>query len=92
MSVVVCIHLKGKMPHRQESMGIVMTSGRLCYVMVSTLAWNARDADSILILGVIFPIFVTPSRTITTTELSQSTYKLLSPQILPRQSENVNAF
>ena len=41
--------------------GMVVTSGSLGGVMVSMLAWNVRDAISILALGTIFPIFITPT-------------------------------
>ena len=40
--VVVCTDLSGKEPHRLLGMGRVVTSGILCGVMLSTLAWNAR--------------------------------------------------
>ena len=36
-----------------------MISGSLGGKMISTLTWNARDVSSNLILGVIFPIFIT---------------------------------
>ena len=41
-------------------MGIVVTSGSLHGVMVSTLAQNARDVGSVPALGTIFPIFIKP--------------------------------
>ena len=37
----------------------VLASRSLCGVMVSTLAWNARDVGYIPALGVIFLIFIT---------------------------------
>ena len=38
----------------------MVTSGNLSDVMVSTLAWNARDVDSIPALSAIFLIFIPP--------------------------------
>ena len=61
-SVVVCTDLSGKKPHGQVGMGIVMTSGSLGCIMFSTLAQNARDVDSIPALGIVLPIFITPTR------------------------------
>ena len=43
-SAVVCTDLTGKELHGQVG---VVTSGSLYGVMVSTLAWNARDVGSI---------------------------------------------
>ena len=45
--------------HKQVGMGIVVKSGSLCGVMVSTLARNASDVGSIPALSTIFPIFIT---------------------------------
>ena len=47
-------------PYRQVGMGRVVTSGSLVGVMVSTLAWNARDVGYIPTLDAIFPILITP--------------------------------
>ena len=58
MSVVGCTDLSGKELHRQVGMGKMVTSVSLGGIMVSTLAWNARDVGSIL--GTVFPIFITP--------------------------------
>ena len=52
--------LSSKEPHRQVNVTKVMTSGRLCGVMVSTLAQNARDVGYIPTLGAILPNFITP--------------------------------
>ena len=41
--------------------GMVIASGSLSGVMVSTLDWNTRDVGSIANLGAIFPIFITPT-------------------------------
>ena len=41
-------------------MGPMMTSGSLGSVIVSTLAWDARNVGSILTPGTIFHIFITP--------------------------------
>ena len=38
----------------------MVISGSLGGVMVSTLAWNAIPVGSILALGAVFPIFITP--------------------------------
>ena len=55
----MCTDLSGKESHTQVGVDMVVTSGSLGGVMVSILAWNARDVDSILSLGAIFPIFTT---------------------------------
>ena len=60
MSVVVCTNLSGKKPHRQVDMDKVVASRSLGGVMVSTLAWDARDLGSIPALGAMLPIFITP--------------------------------
>ena len=52
-SVVGCINLSGKKLHREVGVGAVVASGSLGGVMVSTLAWNARDVGSIRPLGTI---------------------------------------
>ena len=44
----------------EHSVGTVVISGSLGVVMVSTLALNARNVDSILALDIIFPILITP--------------------------------
>ena len=54
MSVVGCTDPSGKELHRQVGMGIVVTSGSLHGVMVSTLTQSARDVGSIPTLGTIF--------------------------------------
>ena len=59
--VVVCTDLSGKQLHRQVGMGIVVTSGSLCDVMVCSLVWNARDVGSNPALRTIFPIFIIPA-------------------------------
>ena len=61
-SVVGCTDLSSKELHRQIGVGIVVTSGSLHGVMVSTLAQNAKDVGSILALGTIIPIFVSPTQ------------------------------
>ena len=38
-------------------MGMVVTSGSLWGVMISTLAWNVKDVGSIPALGTMFPNF-----------------------------------
>ena len=48
-------------------MFIVVTSGSLGGVIVSTLAQNARDEGLIPILGAIFPIFITPTTLVAVT-------------------------
>ena len=60
ITVVVCTDFSGKEPHGQAGVGMVLTSGSLGGVIVSTLARNARDVGSIPALGTIFPIFITP--------------------------------
>ena len=55
-----CLELHYCNSKLQVGVGIVVTSGSLGGVMVSTLVWNTRDVASILILGTIFPIFITP--------------------------------
>ena len=60
VSVVVCTDLSGKEPHRQVGVSMVVTSGSLGGVMVSTLDQNAKDVCSIPALGAIFLIFFTP--------------------------------
>ena len=42
-------------------MGIIVTSGTLGGVLVSTLAWSAIYVGSIPALGAMFPIFITPT-------------------------------
>ena len=37
----------GKEPHTQVGVGMRVTSGSLGGVMISTLAWNAKDESSI---------------------------------------------
>ena len=39
----------------------MVISGSLGGVLLSTLAWNARDVGSIPGLGTVFPIFITPT-------------------------------
>ena len=56
--VIVCTDLSSKEPHRQVSMGRVITSGSPGGIMVSTLAWYASDVGLIPALGAIFPIFI----------------------------------
>ena len=58
MCVVVCTDVLGKERHRQVGVGVVVTSGNLGHVMVSALAWKARDAGSIPSLGTIFSTFI----------------------------------
>ena len=60
MGVVVYTALSNNEPYKQVDMGMVMTSGWLGGKMVSTLAQNARDVGSILALGTLFPIIITP--------------------------------
>ena len=59
--MVVYTALSGRNPHRQVGVGSMVTSGSLGAVMVSTLAWNARDVGLIPALGTMFPIFITPT-------------------------------
>ena len=40
--ILDCSDLSNKVPHRPVGMAMVMTSGSLGWIMVSTLAWNAR--------------------------------------------------
>ena len=47
-------------PHKQIGMARVVTPGSLSDVMVSTLAWTARDICLIPTLGTIFTILITP--------------------------------
>ena len=44
--------------YKQVGVGIVVTSRNPHGVMVSPLAWNARDVGSIPVVGTIFPIFL----------------------------------
>ena len=50
MCVVDCTDLSCKDLHRQVGMGVLMTT----WCNGSTLAWNARDVDSIPAVGTIF--------------------------------------
>ena len=59
MSVVICTDLWGKELHRQIGVGMVVISGILCGVMVSTLTRNAQHVRLNPTLGTIFPIFIT---------------------------------
>ena len=59
MTVVVCTDFSGKELHRQVGVDRVSTSGSLGGVMVSTLAWNARNVGLIPTLDM-FPIFIAP--------------------------------
>ena len=52
--VLVWTDLWGNEQHRQVGVGVMMTSGGLGGVMVSTLAWSTRDVGSILALGKYF--------------------------------------
>ena len=61
MNGVICIDHSGKEPHRQVGVGRVVTPGSLGGVMVGMLAQNVRDVGSIPVLGMIFPIFITPT-------------------------------
>ena len=47
--------------HRQVGMDIEVTSGKPMWCNGSILARNARDVGSSPALGIIFPIFVTPT-------------------------------
>ena len=58
--------------HREVGVGIVVTSGSLCDLMVSTLAGNVIDVGSIPALGTIFLIFITHN----TGALTRILYKL----------------
>ena len=58
---VLCTDLSGKTPHRQVGVGKVVTSRSLGAVMVSTLAQDVRD------VGLISPIFITPTTLIAVT-------------------------
>ena len=60
-NVAGCTDLSGKELHRQVGVDIEVTSGSLSHVMVSRLAQNARDVGLISALGIIFPIFITPT-------------------------------
>ena len=73
MSVEVCTDLSGKGSHRKVGMGIVVTSGSLCCLMLITLAWKARDVGLVLALGTIFSIFITPT---TLVAVAMTLYKL----------------
>ena len=57
MSVVACTDLSGKELNRHLNVGTVVISVGLGGVVVSTLAWNAKDACSIPALAAILPIF-----------------------------------
>ena len=59
VNVALCTDLSGKEPHRQMDVGIVVTSGSLGHVMVSTLARNDRGMGLSPALGTLFPIFIT---------------------------------
>ena len=59
--VVGCTHLSDKELHIMIGVGTMVTLGSIDGVMVSTLAWNARDAGSIPALGTIYPVFITPT-------------------------------
>ena len=48
-------------------MGRVVTAGSIGGVVVSTLAWNARDVDYIPALRAILPIFITPMPSVAVT-------------------------
>ena len=48
-----------------------MTSNSLGNEMVSAVAWNARDVNSISVLGAICPIFITANNTGAMTRILQ---------------------
>ena len=60
-TIIVCTDLSGKELHRQVGVGIVMTSGSLCGVMVEQWLWNARDVGLSPALGTVFSIVITPT-------------------------------
>ena len=60
-------------------MGTVVTSGSLGGVIISTLVQNVRDTGLILVLGTIFPIFITP---ITLVAMTMMLYKLCAVWLL----------
>ena len=55
-------------------MGRIMTSGSLGCVMLSTLAWNAREVGSILTLGT----FITPKTLVAMTRILYKLCTVLS--------------
>ena len=59
MCILVGADITGKELHRRGYMCSTVTSGSLGDEMVSSLAQNARDMGSILLLGIVFPIFIT---------------------------------
>ena len=58
--MVVCTDLSGKEPHSQVGVSMVIRSGSVCGVMVSTMVQKARDVGYISVLGTGAPIFITP--------------------------------
>ena len=58
----------------------MVTSGSLGTVLVSTLAWNARDVGLIPALGAIFPIFITLTTLVVVTIIL---YKLHTVSVEP---------
>ena len=69
MSVLFCTDLSGKELHRQIAVCRVVTSGNLGGLMVTKLIQNARDVSSIITLGAIFPIFITPETLVAMTRI-----------------------
>ena len=62
--VVVCTDLSDKELHRQVDVNRVVIPSSLGGLMVNTLAQNASVVNSIPTLGIIFPIFINPTKTI----------------------------
>ena len=77
MSVVVCTDPSGKELHRQIGVG---RSGSLGRVIVSTLAWNARDLGSIPFNAQYFPFLSAPTLLLTT-QVAQVVLTLKKPTI-----------
>ena len=70
----LCTDLSGKEPHRQVGVGKVVTSRSLGDIMVSTLAWNARDVGCRLNIS----LFHHPNNT----ALTRILYKLCTVWLL----------
>ena len=80
MNVVVYTDLSGKEPHRQVGNDMIVTSGNLDGVMVSTLPWDAKDVGSIHVLGI--PNVHPPP---TPTVLELRVVHSISSSLLPRR-------
>ena len=59
--VIVWTDNPSKYPYRKVGVGRMVISGSLGWVVVSTLAQNARDIHLIPALGTICDLFITPT-------------------------------